>query len=85
MVAAPLALQTFKVDSRVWVGYFRLIEGHPEGFLVWDEHKTTASLNSYINERFFNLAVWTNGYGKNPDILTPLIKIWAHLTIPSER
>ena len=36
MVAAPLALAAFKVGSKVWVRYFRVIEGHPEGDSVWD-------------------------------------------------
>ena len=35
MVAAPLALETFKVCSRVWIRYLRVIEGHPEGLSIW--------------------------------------------------
>ena len=44
-----------------------------------------ASSNSYINERFPNFGCIDQRIWQNPDILTPLIKIWAHLTIPSER
>ena len=36
MVAAPLALETFKVSSKVWARYIRVIEGHPEGVSIWD-------------------------------------------------
>ena len=31
MVAKPLAPAAFKVGSKVWVRYLRVIEGHPEG------------------------------------------------------
>ena len=31
MVKAPLALEAFKVASKVWVRCLRVIEGHPEG------------------------------------------------------
>jgi len=31
MGAAPLAPVAFKVGSKVWVRYLRVIEGHPEG------------------------------------------------------
>ena len=36
MVRKPLAPEAFKVGSKVWVRYLRVIEGHPEGVAVWD-------------------------------------------------